>query len=183
MHYVDVARWYAGSEYDRWHAQGLRMWDWPEPWWVTAHGCFKNGVVFEITVGFVYGQLAKEKTEHCGLEVIGTRGVARLSHNFHEVTIAYHGIATTAHKVGVYGGKNLDILCETFAQSLDAGRNLGVPLPRDSVIASQVAQEMLDFAAKNNAPSVGSADELQQILAHRRELRSQASPPHPSVVI
>jgi predicted dehydrogenase len=23
MHYVDLARWYAGSEYDRWHAQGV----------------------------------------------------------------------------------------------------------------------------------------------------------------
>jgi myo-inositol 2-dehydrogenase/D-chiro-inositol 1-dehydrogenase len=32
MHYVDVARWYAGSEYDRWHAQDIRMWAWPEPW-------------------------------------------------------------------------------------------------------------------------------------------------------
>jgi predicted dehydrogenase len=26
MHYVDVARWYAGSEYQNWHAQGIRMW-------------------------------------------------------------------------------------------------------------------------------------------------------------
>ncbi len=27
MHYVDVARWYAGSEYATWHAQGIRMWN------------------------------------------------------------------------------------------------------------------------------------------------------------
>jgi myo-inositol 2-dehydrogenase/D-chiro-inositol 1-dehydrogenase len=27
MHYVDLARWYAGSDYAAWHAQGLRVWD------------------------------------------------------------------------------------------------------------------------------------------------------------
>ena len=183
MHYVDVARWYAGSEYDRWHAQGVRMWDWPEPWWVMAHGSFQNGMIFEITVGFVYGQMAKEMTQNCGLEVIGTLGLVQMSHDFQEVTIAYHGVETTARKVGPYGGKKLDVLCDTFARSLDAGRDLGVPLPRDSVIASQVAAEMVEFATGNAAPSIGSVDQMQRILAHRRELRSQAAPPHPSVLI
>ena len=121
MHYVDVARWYAGSDYDRWHAQGVRMWGWPEPWWVTAHGSFKNGVVFQISNGFVYGQLAKTKTQHCGLELVGTLGVVRMTHDFHEVTIEYHGVETTTRQAGAYGGKKLDELCDRFAQSLDAG--------------------------------------------------------------
>ena len=30
MHYVDVARWYANSEYKTWHAQGIRMWDYKD---------------------------------------------------------------------------------------------------------------------------------------------------------
>jgi myo-inositol 2-dehydrogenase/D-chiro-inositol 1-dehydrogenase len=183
MHYVDVARWYAGSEYGRWHAQGLRMWGWPEPWWVTAHGSFQNGVVFEITQGFTYGQMAADKIENCGLEAIGTLGVVRMSHDFHDVTIAYHGIGTTERKVGPYGGKKLDVLCEMFARSLDAGRNLGVPLPRDSVIASQVAQEMLDFATANSAPSVGTHEQMERILAHRERLRRDARDAHPSVLI
>lgn len=42
MHYVDVARWYANSEYKTWHAQGIRMWDYKDPWWVQAHGTFTN---------------------------------------------------------------------------------------------------------------------------------------------
>jgi predicted dehydrogenase len=183
MHYVDVARWYAGSEYDRWHAQGMCMWGWPEPWWVTAHGCFQNGVVFEITQGFTYGQMAIDKIENCGLELLGTLGVVRMSHDFRDVTIAYHGIDTTERQVGPYGGKKLDVLCETFAQSLDAGRNLGVPLPRDSVIASQVAQEMLDFATANSAPCVGTQEQMERILAHRQQLRREPSNPHPSVLI
>jgi myo-inositol 2-dehydrogenase/D-chiro-inositol 1-dehydrogenase len=183
MHYVDVARWYAGSEYDRWHAQGMRMWGWPDPWWVTAHGCFQNGVIFEITQGFVYGQMAKDKTENCGIEVIGTLGLVRMAHDFRDVTIDYRGIHTTDRHVGPYGGKKLDVLCETFAQSLDAGHNLGVPLPRDSVIASQVAQDMLDFATTNSAPSVGTEEQMRQILAHRERLRRGASETHPSVLV
>ncbi|HZG66633.1 MAG TPA: Gfo/Idh/MocA family oxidoreductase [Herpetosiphonaceae bacterium] len=183
MHYVDVARWYAGSEYKCWHAQGVRMWDWPEPWWITAHGCFQNGVVFDISVGFVYGQLAQTMTENCGLEVIGSLGVVRMSHDFRDVTIAYHGVGTTARNVGQYGGKKLDVLCENFARSPDAGRNVGVPLARDSVIASQVAQDMLDSATRDNPPSIGSQEQIHRIIARREELRNRRSKTHPSVVI
>lgn len=183
MHYVDVARWYAQSEYAQWHAQGIRMWNWPAPWWVSTHGSFTNGVVFDISVGFIYGQLAQESTQNCGLEAIGTLGLVRMTHDFRNVTIAYHGISKTAQKVGPYGGKKLDVLCETFARSLDAGRNLGVPLPRDSVIASQISQEMLDAATQGDAPSVGDEAQMQRILAHRSRLRDQKSKPHPSVLI
>ena len=82
MHYVDVARWYAGSEYATWHAQGIRMWSHTEPWWVQSHGTFKNGVVFDITQGFVYGHLAKDQTHNCYVDAIGTRGICRMRHDF-----------------------------------------------------------------------------------------------------
>ena len=183
MHYVDVARWYAGSEYARWHAQGLCLWDWPEPWWVTAHGCFANGVAFELTQSFCYGQMAQTKTENCGLEAIGTLGLVRMSHDFHKVRIAYHGVTTTRQQTGPYGGKKLDVLCNTFARSLDAGRDLGLPHPRDSVIASQIAQEMLDAATQDQPPAIGTPAQMERILAHRRALREQGGPIHPSVYI
>src|SRR5438874_1353045 len=82
---------------------------WPEPWWVTAHGSFQNGVVFEITQGFTYGQLARDKTENCGLEALGTLGLVRMRHDFQTVQIDYHGVETTAHNSGPYGGKKLDV--------------------------------------------------------------------------
>ena len=56
MHYVDVARWYAGAEYATWHAQGLCLWGHPDPWWVDVHGTFSNDIVFSITQGFTFGQ-------------------------------------------------------------------------------------------------------------------------------
>ena len=87
MHYVDVARWYANSEYKTWHAQGIRMWDYKNPWWVEVHGTFANGIVFDITQGFVYGHLAKQQPHNCYLDAIGTKGVARMRHDFSTATV------------------------------------------------------------------------------------------------
>ncbi len=167
MHYVDVARWYAGSEYDTWHAQGVRMWSWKDPWWVNAHGHFNNGVVFSITQGFVYGQLAETKVVRCGLDAIGTKGVIRMQHDFSTVRIEYHGVNRTEVKEGPYGGKKLDVMCERFARALDTGDSALLPTARDSVIASEVSQAMLDQATAASAPCVGSPDEMAEILAHR----------------
>lgn len=61
MHYVDIARWYAESEFKTWNAQAIRMWDYKDPWWLQCHGTFENGIVFDITQGHVYGQLAENR--------------------------------------------------------------------------------------------------------------------------
>ena len=170
MHYVDLARWYAGSEYDRWDAQGLRMWGWKDPWWVNAHGSFKNGIVFNITQGFTYGQLAQTEVIHSGIEAIGTLGVVRMEHDFHEVVIQYHGVSRTETRKGPYGGKKLSVLCQKMADSIAAGRNMGLPTARDSVIASKISQAMLDFAREHAAPVVGTPQEMDQILQHKQTL-------------
>ncbi len=172
MHYIDVARWYAKSEYATWHAQGIRMWNHKDPWWVQVHGTFKNGVVFDVTQGFVYGHLAKEKTHNCYVDCIGTKGIARMRHNFIDATIECHGINTTVHKTALFNDKKLDVFVDTFARSLQAGKNLGVPQARDSVIASEVSWAMLHDAVKNSPPVVGTKKEMEQILTHRRSLRT-----------
>jgi myo-inositol 2-dehydrogenase/D-chiro-inositol 1-dehydrogenase len=171
MHYVDVARWYADSEYDKWHAQGIRMWAWQDPWWVTAHGHFKNGVVFNITQGFTYGHLAETKINHCGFEVMGTQGVVRMQHDFKTVRIAFHGVTHTAVKEGPYGGKKLDVMCQRFADALDSGDSRLLPTARDSVIASEVSQAMLDMASREGVPCIGTPEDMAEILAHREALQ------------
>jgi len=172
MHYVDVARWYAKSEYKTWHAQGIRMWDHKDPWWVQSHGAFENGIVFDITQGFVYGHLSAEKTHNCYVEAIGTRGICRMRHDFKDATIECFGVNRTHRKTAMFNDKKLDVMCDIFAKSIAAGRNMGYPTPRDSAVASEIAWAMLDDAVKNNPPSVGTAREIKMILQHRRSLRS-----------
>ena len=168
MHYIDVARWYAGSEFASWHTQGMNMWGWKDPWWVTAHGQFENGVVFTVTQGFTYGQLSETKTVRCGLDAIGTKGVVRMHHDFSTVRIEYHGVTRTEVKEGPYGGKKLDAMCSRFAEALDTGDSSRLPSARDSVIASEVSQAMLDAATRSDTPSVGNVAEMEEILARRR---------------
>lgn len=172
MHYVDVARWYAKSEYKTYHAQGVRMWSHKDPWWVQVHGTFENGVVFDITQGFVYGHLAQQKTHNCYVDAIGTRGIARMRHDFVDATIECHGVNTTLRKTGMFNDKKLDVMCDLFARSFFAGRNIGLPSARDSAIASQVSWAMLQNAIDNNPPAIGTPAEMRRILEHRRTLRS-----------
>ncbi|MAE63658.1 MAG: oxidoreductase [Phycisphaeraceae bacterium] len=167
MHYVDVARWYAGSEYAKWQAQGVRMWSESQPWWVTAQGHFENGVIFDITVGFVYGQVAENWINRGCLDVIGTRGACRYDHDFIDVRLHMHGEHETVDRTGPYGGKKLDVMIDCFARSLDAGRDLGLPTARDSVIASRMAQRMHEDAVAGDPPCIGDDTERQYVLEHK----------------
>jgi len=170
MHYVDVARWYAQSEYQSWHAQGLRMWNYKDPWWVQVHGTFASGVVFDITQGFVYGHLARQQPHNCYVDAIGTRGVARMRHDFTEATVELYGIRNTRCKTAAFNDKKLDVMVDVFARSILAGKNLGFPEARDSVIASEVSWAMLNDAVAHVPPARGTPEEMQQILEHRRGL-------------
>ncbi len=147
------------------------MWNYKDPWWVQSHGTFENGVVFDITQGFVYGHLAKDKTHNCYVDCIGTRGIARMWHDFHNATIEVHGIHKTVRKTALFNDKKLDVMVDLFARSLIAGKNLGFPTARDAVIASEVAWAMLKDAVSHMPPVVGRLSELDDILAHRHALR------------
>ena len=168
MHYVDVARWIAASEYDRWDAQAVRMWGEDEPWWVSVHGTFVNGVAFEITQGFVYGQLAEHKINNSYCECIGTKGVTRSRHNFANSTLEMHGTSRTVEKTAPYGGKKMDVMIDLLARSIDAGKNLGLPSARDSVIASRVSQQMHDDAKAAGPPTIGTPEVMQEIIQHKQ---------------
>ena len=170
MHYVDVARWYAESEYATYHAQGVRMWSHVDPWWVQVHGTFKNGVVFDITQGFVYGHMAKDQTHNSYVDVIGTKGIARMTHDFKKATVELRGINTTITKVDDFGDKKIDVFVDVFAKSIMAGKNLGFPEVRDSVIASDMSWKMFYDAVKNGAPCIGKVEDMDEIMARRRTM-------------
>jgi hypothetical protein len=95
-----------------------------------------------------------------------------MRHNFINATIEMHGINNTVTKTALFNDKKLDVMVDVFARSLAAGKNLGVPVARDSVIASEVAWAMLNDAIANSPPVKGSKKDMEQFLRHRRNLRS-----------
>ena len=172
MHYVNLARWYARSEYKTWHAQGMRMWAWKDPWWLQVHGTFDNGIVYDITQGFVYGQLSQQQTHNSYVELIGTKGFCRMTHDFKTAEVDIHGISETLHIERPFGGKNIDRLIAEIADSIQTGqRNALMPTFRDSAIASQNAWHMLEDARQHDLPAIGTHEELEEIWEHRRNLK------------
>lgn len=173
MHYVDITRWYAGCEFKTWNAQAIRMWQYKDPWWLQCHGTFENGVVFDITQGHVYGQLSKDQTHNSYIDIIGTKGIARMTHDFKTAVVEIHGVNQTIREERPFGGKNIDILCDLFADSIESGtRHSSLPTLRDSAIASEYAWRFLDNANNNDLPAIGDIQTLEKILERRRTMKN-----------
>ena len=173
MHYVDIARWYAESEFKTWNAQAIRMWDYKDPWWLQCHGTFENGIVFDITQGHVYGQLAEKQTHNSYIDIIGTKGIARMTHDFKTAVVELHGVTQTHRIERPFGGKNIDVLCDLFAQSLETGvRNESLPSFRDAAIASEYAWRFLQDARTHDMPAIGDLGELEEIRDRRRTMKN-----------
>ena len=171
MHYVDIARWYAGCEYKTWHAQGIDMWSYKEPWWVQCHGTFQNGIVFDITQGFVYGQRSKDQTHNSYVDLIGTKGIVRMTHDFKTAVVDLHGVNRTLRTEQPFGGKNIGVMCERFARSMQAGKlDPGLPTVRDAAIASEYAWKFLQDAKAHELPAIGNLETLEQIRERRRHM-------------
>ena len=172
MHYVDIARWYAQSEFKTWNAQAVRMWNYKDPWWLQCHGTFENGVVFDITQGHVYGQLAQTQTHNSYVDIIGTKGIARMTHDFKTAIVELHGVTQTHRLIQPYGGKNIDTLCKLFAESIETGRRSeALPEFRDAALASEYAWRFLRDAREHDLPAIGELETLRQIRERRRTMK------------
>ena len=172
MHYIDIARWYADSEYKTWHAQGMRMWDYKDPWWVQCHGTFENGIAFDVTQGFVYGQLSRNQTHNAYTDIIGTKGIVRMTHDFRTAVVELHGVNRTLRLEKPFGGKNLDKLCNIMADSIESGkRDPRLPQMRDSAIASQYGWTFLEDARRHDLPGIGDLQTLAEIRERRRHMK------------
>lgn len=171
MHYVDITRWYAESNFLTWNAQAVRMWSYKDPWWLQSHGTFENGVVFDITQGHVYGQLSKDQTHNSYIDIIGTKGIARMTHDFKTAVVELHGVNKTVREEKPFGGKNIDVLCDLFADSIESGkRHPNMPTFRDSAIASEYAWKFLENAKENDQPAIGNIQTLEKIRERRRTM-------------
>lgn len=168
MHYVDIARYFAESEYKTMHSQAVRMWDYKDPWWLQCHGTFENGVVYDITQGFVYGQLSKDQTHNSYFDIIGTKGIIRMTHDFRTVTIEARGVTRTETLTGKHGGKNIYRLCEAVAERIN-GTSVVVEIPsfRDAAVASEFAWKCLEDSRRNELPSIGNEETLVEIRERR----------------
>jgi hypothetical protein len=104
------------------------------------------------------------------VDAIGTKGVARMRHDFAEATVELYGVNGTRRRTAAFNDKKLDVMVDVFARSILAGKNLGFPEARDSVVASEVSWAMLNDAISHVPPVRGTPEEMKQILEHRRAM-------------
>lgn len=172
MHYVDIARWYAGAEFKTWHSQGIRMWNYKDPWWVQCHGTFDNGIVFDITQGFVYGQLSKDQTHLSYTDLIGTKGIVRMTHDFKTAIVDLHGVNNTTLTRQPFGGKNINTMLNTFSKSIDNGKlDPDLPTMRDSATASEYSWKFFKDSLEHDCPVIGNLETLDEIHERRRTMK------------
>lgn len=174
MHYVDVVRWFAGAEIVRWHAEGLRLWEHPEPWWMTMHGRCANGVIVQVVEGFAWAQACPQRHNLSRLEIVGSLGGIVVSHDFRTATVEVHGVSGTSTATRPYGGKHLGSLLERFAASLDAGRNLGCATAEDCVRSAVLAREVLAAATAAAGSACGTGSDLA-LVRERKRVRDAAA--------
>lgn len=165
MHYVDVMRWFAGSEYRAFNARGLHFWKRPFESYFMVQGEFENNILFDLHNSHAYSTLAEVGRNNSRQEYLGSHGVITLSHDFRNVTIQMNGRSRTVTKTIPYSGKNLDTHYTEFAVALDTGDLGALPRIEDAVIASQVSQRMVDQAMAHSFVNFGEHEEPAPALA------------------
>ena len=132
------------------------MWNYKDPWRIQCHGTIQKGVVFDITQGFDYGQLTKDQTHNSYVDIIGTEGIVRMTHDFTTAVVDLHGVNQTLRVEKPFGGKNIDVLCDLFADSIEAGQ-------RDP---------RLPNAHMHDLPAIGDLRTLEQIRERRKNMKN-----------
>ena len=96
-----------------------------------------------------------------------------MTHDFKTAVVELRGVTQTLREERPYGGKNIDRLCDLFAESVLTGkRNAQLPTLRDSVTASQYAWKFLEDAREHNLPAIGNLETLEEIRERRRNMKN-----------
>lgn len=155
MHYVDVMRWFAKSEYDRFESRGVDFWGDDYEAYFMAQGRFENGVIFDLHNSHCYASLAEQRRNNSRQEFIGSHGVVTLTHDFREVTLRFNGRSSTVEKTMPHAAKNLEVYYRALAQAIDTGELGALPRVEDAVVASEVSQRMVDDALTRGLTNFG----------------------------
>ena len=174
MHYVDIVRWHAGSEYQEWTARGVCMWseETETPWWLSVQGYFRNHVLFEITNSYAYAVASKERRNNSYLDLVGTHGAIHIEYDaWGDVHYHAHGIDETVHLRKPYGTKYFEVFYERFAHAVVTGDYGGLATARDAVEAASLAERMNQSAVAAGPRKIGTWDDLEDVRRIRQELR------------
>lgn len=147
IHMLDMARWLSGGEYERVRAEGT--WAEPEfryPSHIHMIARMTNGVMVSFEHSFAYSLNAKDRLDNHCIDVVGDRGVIRVTHppdggvridrTFEHETIVSDGGD---------GGKPWTSMYTRFASAVRTGSVEGLHLAdgRDGAAAVRVTEQII----------------------------------------
>jgi myo-inositol 2-dehydrogenase/D-chiro-inositol 1-dehydrogenase len=172
MHYIDIARFHAGSTYAEWTVRAACVWDEPadKPWYVSIHGRFENNVLFELTNSYAYANGSRERANRTYTDLIGTHGAVRIDVDaWGDAVLDAFGIHESIHLRKPYGDKYYSVLYERFAHAMDTGEYGDLGNARDAVECSLVAYKMLESAARSAPRAIGVWEDLEDARRRRAQ--------------
>lgn len=168
IHYVDLVRWFAGCEIAEFDTRAFGFWEKEYEKHFMTHGICENGVGFEINNSFCYATLADTQRNHSFVELIGSKGVITIRHDFNNSYVEINTPEETIRRTQPYGGKNLKTLYAEFAAAIRGEDMPSLPKFEDAARASRTAQAMVDQALARDVPSRSPAGELEDAIASGR---------------
>ena len=94
-----------------------------------------------------------------------------MTHDFKTAVVDLRGVTQTERIEKPYGGKNIDVLCDLFADSIIANQlHPQLAIARDSAIASDYAWKFLEDSRKHDLPSIGNLETLEEIRERRKNM-------------
>jgi len=150
IHDFDLARWFSGSEFAEISSKGIYVEDYPNPDHVMATCKMKNGVLVLIEAGWAYTHTTPCHEANLRADLIGTDGVmgyadwqtniegeeTRKEFSLYSKDECYREKITAP-------GKAFGRMYSLFAQSIRAGKLIGLPSGDDGVKALEAALEAL----------------------------------------
>lgn len=96
-----------------------------------------------------------------------------MTHDFKTAVVELRGVTQTHRIERPFGGKNIDVLCDLFARSIESGvREEALPRLRDAAIASEYAWRFIQDARSHEMPSIGDLATLEEIRERRRTMKN-----------
>ena len=146
VHQIDLARWWVGSEVDRWSVSGAWVDNFEAPDHVWLHMDHRNGAHTAVEISYSFGHVVKEPVSHFTYQIVGTGGLIRY---YREQRLFELRTPYGTQKLEWSEEKNFGWMYDAFAKFLETGENDGVlASAEDGLIATKIAREATEKATR-----------------------------------
>lgn len=146
VHFFDMIRWFTGAEITRIDASGVTLPPYDAPQHVIAACRLGSGAAALVEVGWLYTKNVKDEAYYFNLTVIADRGT--IDYESATGTVRFWGVEGARELKSVDVEKHFEIVYESFARSVEAGRLIDLASGADGAKATEAAFRALASARR-----------------------------------